>query len=162
MENGLNFLLFIASFIIIALASKQIGQFFTRFRLPLITGFLFAGILTGPYGLNLITEQALENLRFIDEISLAFIAFAAGSELYLQELKSRFKSIASITTGLVISTFTLSVAVLFFIMSDFIPFMQSMPAASRLAVAILVGAILVARSPSSAIARICVPHAIYS
>lgn len=85
---------------IIALASKQIGQFFTRFQLPLITGFLFTGIITGPFGLNLITHDALENLRIIDEISLAFIAFAAGSELFLQELKSLLKSIAWITVGL--------------------------------------------------------------
>ena len=87
------------------------------------------------------------------ELSLAFIAFAAGSELYLKELRSRFKSIKFVTIGLVISTFTLG-SLTVFILADFIPFMQGLPVASRIAISILTGAILVARSPSSAIAVI--------
>lgn len=154
MENSFSIVVFLASFVVITLASKQIGQFFARFKLPLITGFLFAGIITGPFALDLITHEALANLRIIDEISLAFIAFAAGSELYLKELRSRLKSIGWITVGLVVFTFTLSTVAIFFVLGNYIPFMQSMPAASRLAVAVLVGAILVARSPSSAIAII--------
>ena len=105
MANILHVIVVIMGFIVIALASKQIGQFATRFKLPLITGFLFAGIVTGPFGLNLITVDAIENLRIIDEISLAVIAFAAGSELYLKELRSRFKSIAWVTIGLVVWPF---------------------------------------------------------
>ena len=75
--------IFLASFLIVALASQRIGQFFARVHLPLISGFLFAGILAGPYVLGLISTELTENLRFVDEISLAVIAFAAGSELYL-------------------------------------------------------------------------------
>lgn len=151
MENYLNILFFIASFTVIALASKQIGQFFIKAELPLISGFLFTGILAGPYVLGLISVETTEKLRFVDEISLGFIALAAGSELYLKELKSRFKIITWVTIGLVVSTFSLG-SLTVFILSDFIPFMQSMPVASRIAVSILAGAILVARSPSSAIA----------
>ncbi|PIE79827.1 MAG: potassium transporter TrkA [Chloroflexi bacterium] len=152
MENFINVFVFIARFIVIALSSKQIGQFFRRFKLPLITGFLFTGIVAGPFGLKLITHEAVENLRVIDEISLAFIAFAAGSELYVQELRGRLKSIAWITLGLVILTFSLSAAAIFFFLSRYIPFMQNMSPAASFAVALLIGAILVARSPSSAIA----------
>jgi Kef-type K+ transport system membrane component KefB len=43
-------------------------------------------------------------------------------------------------------------ALALFWLADFIPFMQDLPASNRLAVALLGGAILVARSPSSAIA----------
>lgn len=153
MENIVSIIPFIASFIVIALASKQIGQFFVRFKLPLITGFLIAGIMTGPFGLNLITAVSVENLRLIDEVSLAIIAFAAGSELYLKELRSRFKSIAWVTVGLVVGPFTLgSLAV--FMLADLIPFTRNWSPISRVAVAMLAGAILVARSPSSAIAII--------
>jgi Trk K+ transport system NAD-binding subunit/Kef-type K+ transport system membrane component KefB len=153
MANVLHVAVVILGFIVIALASKQIGQFATRFKLPLITGFLIAGIATGPFGLNLITTDAIENLRIIDEISLAVIAFAAGSELFLKELRSRFRSIAWVTVGLVVWPFLFgSLAVL--VLADWIPFTQGWPIASRLAVAMLAGAILVARSPSSAIAII--------
>ena len=39
---------FVAGFVLIALASKQIGHFFTQVKFPLITGFLVTGILAGP------------------------------------------------------------------------------------------------------------------
>ena len=151
MEYILTIVVFIASFVIIALASKQVGQLFTKFKFPLITGFLFTGIIAGPFVLDLISEESMESLRFIDEISLAVIAFAAGSELYLKELRSRFKSITWVTLGLVVSTFSLTfLAVL--LLTDLIPFTQTMPMASRVGVAMLAGAILGAISPSSAIA----------
>lgn len=146
--------IFIVAFGIIALASKQIGHFFAKFKLPLITGFLFAGIITGPFGLKLISSEAVHHLRIIDEISLAFIAFAAGSELQLQELKNRMKSIVWITLGLVISTFSLGMASIFFVLKDHIPFMQSMSSTGVFAISMLAGVILVARSPSSVIAII--------
>ncbi len=151
MESYLNIFVFIAGFTVIALASKQIGELFTKIKLPLISGFLFAGIVAGPFVLGLISEEASNSLRFVDEISLAFIAFAAGSELYLQELRDRFRSITWVTLGLVVVTFTLG-SLTVFILANFIPFMRAMPATNQVAVSILAGAILVARSPSSAIA----------
>jgi NhaP-type Na+/H+ or K+/H+ antiporter len=87
--------------------SGQVGRFFARGKLPLITGFLFTGIAAGPYVLNIIPTAAIGNLRFVDELSLAFIAFAAGSELVVRQIKSRFKAIRYTTFGLVLSTFTL-------------------------------------------------------
>ena len=71
MENFPNIFIFIAGFAIIALASKQIGQSFAKINLPLISGFLFAGVIAGPYALDLIPAEAIEKLRFIDEVSLA-------------------------------------------------------------------------------------------
>lgn len=147
----MEILIFGAAFVIISIASREIGHTLNRTGLPLINGFLFTGILAGPYALNLITSEAIGSLRFVDEISLGLIAFAAGSELYLKELKHRLKSIAWITSGLVIFTFFLT-SLTFFMLGGFIPFMAGMSVSSRIAVSILAGAILVARSPSSAIA----------
>jgi len=153
MENYQIILVYLAGFTVIALASKQIGQFFVKVKMPLISGFLFAGMLAGPYVLGLIPAGAPERLRFVDELSLAFIAFAAGSELYLSELKERFKSITWVTIGLVVATFTIGTLTVL-ALADFVPFMRDLPVTDRLAVALLAGAILVARSPSSAIAII--------
>jgi len=153
MALDLELLLLLAAFGLIALAARQIGRWFSRRHLPLITGFLFTGILAGPYLLGMIGAEAMAQLRFVDEIALAFIAFAAGAELDLQELKSRFRTIRWVTLGLVVSTFVLgSSAVLLF--ADWIPFMREMTAPARMAVALLAGSVLVARSPSSAIAVI--------
>ena len=133
-----NLFLYIASFVIIALASNQLGRYFARFKLPLISGFLFTGLLAGPYVLKLIPAEAIENLRFIDEIALAIIAFAAGNELYIKELRDRMNSIAWVTTGLVLATFTLGTLTLV-VLADYIPFMQTMSLSGRVAIAVLGG-----------------------
>lgn len=146
-------LVFAAGFCIIALAARQIGDTFKQAGFPLISGFLFTGIIAGPHVLHLIPSQAVSTLTFVDQVSLGLIAFAAGGELYLKELKSRLVAIGWITSGLVISTFTLASLALF-ILAGHIPFMAAMPVSGKVAVAILAGAILVARSPSSAIAII--------
>ncbi|MCP4139531.1 MAG: potassium transporter TrkA [Chloroflexi bacterium] len=151
MENLTTNLIYISSFSIIALASKQIGLFFAQIRLPKITGYLFTGLVTGAFVLGFFPEDAVHQLHFVDNISLAFIAFAAGTELFLPELKGRFKSISWVTLSLVAITFSM-VSVAVFFLADFIPFMEGMPTTSLIAVSIMAGAILVARSPSSAIA----------
>lgn len=144
-------LLLLAAFGVIAVASDRIGRFFTRIGLPLITGFLCTGLIAGPYVLDLISAEAVRQLRFVDEIALAFIAYAAGSELYLRELRSRLRSVAWVSTGLVISTFIL-VAVATYYLAAQVSYLRQLPAEVRVAVALMAGAVLVARSPSSAIA----------
>jgi Trk K+ transport system NAD-binding subunit/NhaP-type Na+/H+ or K+/H+ antiporter len=151
LESYQSVLLFVAGFAVLALAAGQIGVFFARLHLPLISGFLFAGILIGPFVLDFLSEEAIAHLEFVNEISLAFIAFAAGSELYLRELRSRLRSIAWVTGANAIAVPVLgSVAV--FLLAGWIPFMSEMGTMGRVAVALLASAILVARSPSSAIA----------
>jgi len=153
MENYTSLFLLVASFTVIALAARQIGQFFARVKLPLISGFLFTGVIAGPFVLGLISVESTQRLHVVMEISLAFIAFAAGSELYLRDLRSRFRTINFVTIGLVVSTFTLG-SITVFLLADMIPFMQGLPVAGRIAISILAGTILVARSPSSAVAVI--------
>lgn len=141
------------SFMIVALASKEIGAFFSRYNLPLISGFLAAGVLVGPFGLNIMTAEVTQELHFIDEIALGFIAFAAGSELYLKDLRGRLKGIAWITIAQITITLLVGSFAVYFLLG-FVPFMAKLPNVSRAAASIMAGAILVARSPSSAIAII--------
>ena len=138
-------------FTLVALAAWQVGKFFKSRGLPVITGYLFTGVIAGPFALDLVTGEMGHGLFFLEELSLAFIAFAAGSELYLPELRSRFGSISWITAGIVVLTFGLITTAVYFL-ATYIPFMQEMSANTRLAVALLAGAIMTARSPSSAIA----------
>ena len=143
----------IIGFLIVAIAANRISKFFPKVKLPIITGLLFIGILSGPYILNLIPKTAIPKLYFINEISLSFIAFAAGAELYLKELKGRMKSIKWMTFGQLFFTFVLSgLAVLF--LSNNISFLAGMSFNVKLAIALLTGTIFVARSPVSAIAII--------
>ena len=150
----IQFLVFsLASFLFIALAAFQIGQLATRFHLPLISGYLLAGILAGPFIFQFIETMNVEALRFLDETALAFIAFVAGSEMALDELRGRFRSIGWSTLTQIIAIYILC-GITIMLLADHIPFMQELSMAGRLATALLAGTILAARSPSSAIAII--------
>ncbi len=138
-------------FLLLCLSAHRIGRSFIAARLPLITGFLATGILIGPFALGLLSVESLAALRFVDETALAFIGFAAGAELRYRELRSRLKSIRWITLGLVATTFTAGLTVVL-ALADWIPFVAGLSPAGRLAVALLAASVLVARSPSSAIA----------
>ncbi|MDQ1771597.1 potassium transporter TrkA [Labilibaculum sp. A4] len=153
MNNYLEIIVFIAGFLIVATAANRISKYFPKVKLPVITGLLFIGIVSGPFVLNLIPKPAISKLYFINEISLSFIAFVAGAELYLKELKGRMKSIKWMTFGQLFFTFVLS-GIVVMLLSDHIHFLKDAGFNMKLAIVMLIGVIFVARSPVSAIAVI--------
>lgn len=153
MQSFIEIILIIIGFGIILVASDKIASFIRRIKLPLITGLLLMGILAGPEVLGLIRAESIPRLNFVNHISLSFIAFAAGSELYLIELRSRMKVIRWMSFGQLVVTFLLgSFGV--FIISGYSWFGLQLDISGRIAVSILAGTIFVARSPVSAIAII--------
>jgi Trk K+ transport system NAD-binding subunit/Kef-type K+ transport system membrane component KefB len=151
---NIEFITILFAFIIITVASFQISKLVQKIHLPLITGFLLIGIISGPFVLKMLpSNPGIESLNFVNDLSLAFIAFAAGSELFLKDIRSRIKSIIWITFGQLVVTFFMSSIVVYYI-ADMIPFMESLSHKSKLSISLLMGTIFVARSPSSAIAVI--------
>jgi len=144
---------FLIGFLIVAIAANVIAKIFQKNKFPLITGLIITGIIAGSSFLNFIPPKALKELNFLNEIALSIIAFSAGSELYLKELRSRINSIKWMTISQLFITFILSSVTIYFV-ADVIPFMANMPTTHKIAVAILFATIFVARSPSSAIAVI--------
>jgi Trk K+ transport system NAD-binding subunit/Kef-type K+ transport system membrane component KefB len=148
-----SILIFLVGFVIVAIAANQIAKVFQKIKFPLITGLIITGIIAGSSVLNFIPSDAIDKLHFLNEIALAIIAFSAGSELYLKDLRSRIQSIKWMTIGQLIITFVASSIVIYFA-ADSIPFMADLSIKSKIAISILFGTIFVARSPSSAIAVI--------
>ena len=146
-------LILLGGFAIIAVAANQIAGFFQKAKLPFITGLLVIGLFSGPFIFKLLPKEAGSGLQFINDISLAFIAFAAAAELYLKELRGQMKSIKWMTFGQLAVTFIGS-SVLIYFLSGQIEFMRDMNNGSKVAVAIMMATIFVARSPASAIAVI--------
>ncbi|MDJ0960216.1 MAG: cation:proton antiporter [Acidimicrobiia bacterium] len=149
----MNTALLLASFGVVALASAAIGDAFKRIQLPAITGYLFAGAIAGSFALDLIPSSATEDLRFVDEIALAVIAFVAGSELYIKEIRPRLKPILSITSGIILVAYAL-LTVGIFLLTDVVSFTRDLDTGARLATALLGAAVLLALSPPSTIAVI--------
>lgn len=78
--------------IIVSLAVMlSFGFILTRFtkklKLPNVTGYIIAGIIIGPYCLNLVPSELISRMDFISDIALAFIAFSVGEFFKLETLK---------------------------------------------------------------------------
>ena len=78
--------------IIVSLAVMMLfGFLLTRLtklvKLPNVTGYIIAGIIIGPYCLNLVPSGIITKLDFVSDIALAFIAFSVGEFFKLGTLK---------------------------------------------------------------------------
>jgi len=72
---------------IIILLSLMLSFIFDKLKLPRLIGMLLAGILLGPYVLNLIDEKILINAPELRQIALVVILIRAGLSLDLLDLK---------------------------------------------------------------------------
>lgn len=118
-------------------------------KLPAVTAYLIAGILVGPFclgALNIpgigITKEEINNLGFISDLALGFIAFAMGNEFRISQLKKIGKQATVI--GIFQAVFTTiivdSVLIgLHFIMPDKLP----------LSVAIILASVATATAPAA-------------
>jgi Kef-type K+ transport system membrane component KefB len=154
-EKGELLILMMAlfTFAILVVASSEIAKIFQKVKLPLITGFILIGVIVGPYVLDMLPAEAIPKLNFINDVALAFIAFAAGSEMFLKELDGKLRNIWIMTLSQFFITFAVSFVALM-ALSEYIPFMSGHTSSYQIAIAILIATIFIARSPASAIAII--------
>ena len=68
-----------------------------RLRLPNVTAYIVAGIIIGPYCLNLVDKNIIEGTDFIADIALAFIAFSTGEFFKFNTLKKNGMKVVIIT-----------------------------------------------------------------
>jgi Kef-type K+ transport system membrane component KefB len=137
----------------VMLTAYVMSQIARKFNLPLLTGYLFAGILAGPYLTGFLTLEMVSQLQLIDDLALSFIALIAGAELRMSLISKRAKSIF---LSILLMTATVMGLVMLFVvyMGDFFNVTSAFNRISLFIFAALIGVICVARSPSSAIAII--------
>ena len=70
-------------------AGLYLGKTMKYVRLPSIIGFMLIGVIMGPSLLDLLGERLQNNLSFITEIALGFVAISIGLELSFATLKKQ-------------------------------------------------------------------------
>jgi len=73
------------SVVIILVATRLLGEFSQRLRLPPLVGELAAGIIIGPYVLNLVTPN--QSLNVISELGVFFLMLLAGLQMDPREIR---------------------------------------------------------------------------
>lgn len=116
-------------------------------KLPNVTGYIIAGVVIGPHALNLIPDSLIQNMGFISDIALAFIAFGVGRFFRKEVFKETGLGVITIAlfesllAGILVA---LSMYVIFGLSWDF---------------CLLLGAIATATAPASTMVTIRQYHA---
>lgn len=106
-------------------------------KLPNVTAYIVAGILIGPYCLNLIPTNFVTNTSFLADVSLAFIAFSTGEFFRFDTLKKSGGKVVIITVFEALLASILIFIVSYFVMHLTLPF------------SIVLGALAAATAPAS-------------
>lgn len=81
-----------------------------KLKLPNVTAYIVAGILIGPYVLDLVPQSMLDGTSFLPDVALAFIAFSTGEFFRIDTLKKNGMKVVVIT---VFEALMASIAVFF-------------------------------------------------
>lgn len=87
----------IISIAVILLAGFLMTRLTKKLRLPNVTAYITAGIIIGPFCLNLIPASVIEGTAFLPDIALAFIAFGTGEFFKLETLRRNGAKVIVIT-----------------------------------------------------------------
>jgi len=137
----------------LALAAHLGGELAKRFHLPRITGFLITGLVVGPAWLGLVRSDEVVALGFIADAAMALVAFTAGSQLTLEMLRRDRVMLARVSVATVLVPFGIVAAVTLSV-SPWFPLTVNQPFGDALAVALVLGTIAAAASPTVTMALI--------
>lgn len=73
-----------------------VGKLMRYIKLPSLIGYMLTGVLLGPSLMNMLSEPIQQNLSFITEIALSFVAVSIGLELSMTSLKKQGKGIITV------------------------------------------------------------------
>ena len=135
----------------LVLAAYSVGEFVGPLGIPKIVGYLLAGLLFGPPGLGYVSPQALRELAPVGNLAIALIAFLAGAELQLDELRARWSGIARMTLLELLATFVL-LTITLVLLRGAVPALAQAPVAEAAVFASLFAAVAVVHSPAATIA----------
>ncbi len=132
----------------VLLAAYLLALMLKDLKLPKLTGYMLLGILFGPAGFNFLNMENMEQLHFLENLALSFIALTAGGELKIQKLKNQLRSITYMITGQIVFVF-IGLLSLLILLSDHISFLAGLQENVIIGFAILFAGTAVSKSPAT-------------
>ena len=90
---------------IMLLTSYIFSNIVKKIKLPRLSGYMLMGIILGTSGIGVLTDEIVNNLKFLENLALSFIALTAGGELRFKLVKVYKKSIIYILFSQIIIIF---------------------------------------------------------
>ncbi len=139
--------LVLMAFGFLILGAYSVGELATTIRLPKIVGYLAAGLAVGPAALNFVSVPVMDQLAPVSELAIALIAFLAGAELQLEEVRNRGVVLLKMMTAELSVSF-IGIVVVLASLHNFLPFLQGAPFTEVMGFSILFASVAVVHSPA--------------
>ena len=130
------------------------GRCFAGIGLPQVTGYMLTGLLVGPYLVGIFDQVLTNRLKPVEEIALVLIALTAGGELRLGDLRLHLKAISAVLVMQTLIVLVISTAALLLAGGWFIRFSECLDFRQIVIIALILGVMTSANSPSVAVAVI--------
>jgi Kef-type K+ transport system membrane component KefB len=135
---------------VVLLTSYLISDLVKKVSLPKLTGYMIIGSILGPSGVEFLTQEIMDNLQFLENLALSFIALTAGGELKFFNLKRYGKPVTLILFSQIIIIFVGMFLVFFFLGTNLV-FFAHLPIPIIMVLAILFAGTALSTSPATTI-----------
>lgn len=127
----------IISIAVMLIAGYILARIAKKLRLPNVTGYIVAGIIIGPFCIDIVPQSVIDGMSFLTDIALAFIAFSTGEFFKLSTLKKNGGRNIIITIFEALLASILVFVIMYFVLGLSLPF------------SIVLGALASATAPAS-------------
>lgn len=135
------------------IAALLAGDIVERLRLPRLSGYLLFGLACGPFATDLISRVMASDLQQINGLAVALIAFVAGLEINLSQLRSILGQITKLALVLM-AVPVLLFAAGFTLLWDMLPIAPVPSLTMQMAISFVIALLAVSFSPTVTIAVI--------
>jgi Kef-type K+ transport system membrane component KefB len=129
------------------LAAYFTARVINRFSLPKLTGYLLAGVISGPFVLDFVSRDMASSLRIVSGVATCILGLGAGAELDLKAIRPLMRTLRATTLYAVFGAMVV-LSGLIFLLRPLIPLFAGMPTPHAVVVSILIGVALSAQSPA--------------
>jgi Kef-type K+ transport system membrane component KefB len=137
-ELAFGFLLLIAFFM---------ARVVSRFGLPRLTGYLLAGVIAGPFVLELVTREMTDSLKVVNGVATCILGLTAGAELNFARVRPVMGALRAVIVLAVLGAIAAIGGVLFLI-RPMLPVFDGLSTTDSIAVCAVIAVGLTPQSPS--------------
>ena len=129
------------------LAAYFTARLSSRIGLPKLTGYLIAGVVAGPFVLDLVTREMASSLSVVNGTATCILGLTAGAELNLKRVRPVMGTLRAMMVIPVIGVMFVLAGTLF-VLRPLLPLFDAMSTTQALAVCMLLGVALTPQSPA--------------
>ncbi len=129
------------------LASLFAGRLCAGINVPQLTGYIAAGVVAGPFVLELVSVDMAGSLKMVNGVAVCLIALVAGGELSIKRMKPLLGTIRSMTVWAVLGTGILLTGTIF-ALQPLLPFFSGLSPVQGVAVSFVLAVVLASQSPA--------------